>query len=413
MARPPERAVPRVGLALVLVTLAASLLLGALLRAPCADLGDAGDPALRVRLCYTDITALWHDRALGDRFPYVQAGNEYPVGTGLLMGLTALPVSDDSAYLLVNEVVLSLAALAVALLLYRSVGTRALYFSAAPALVVYGFLNWDLFAIALSVGAVTALLAGRDRLSGALAGLGAAAKVFPALLLPGFVLERERAGERRGAGRVAIWAALAWIVINVPFIALRPTRWSQFFRFNSTRAVDPATLWGLGCTERVSGVCLAPGPVNLASLLLFAGGAAVVWTLRSRREPGFPRWTFGFALMVLFLLTNKVYSPQYSLWLVPWFALCLPDLRRFLVWSAIDVAAWAATLAYVRQVPGFEGPPFLVVKALVLARAIALLWLLAGYVRRPAGDEAPSRQWQRREPASRNVEPRTERNANS
>jgi hypothetical protein len=62
----------------------------------------------------------------------------------------------------------------------------------------------------------------------------------------------------------------------------------------------------------------------------------------------------------------------------------LPDLTRFTVWSAVDLAAWAATLASVRQVPGFEGPPLLLVKALILARAVALVWLLAGYVHRPS-----------------------------
>jgi hypothetical protein len=95
--------------------------------------------------------------------------------------------------------------------------------------------------------------------------------------------------------------------------------------------------------------------------------------------------------MILFLLTNKVYSPQYSLWLVPWFALVLPDVKRFVVWSAVDLAAWAATLASVRQVPGFEGPPILLVKSLVLARAVALVWLLAGYLRSPA-DPLPWRR---------------------
>ena len=384
MARPPEGTAPPAALALVLISLAVSLSIGAAVRAPCADLENFLRPGVPYRLCYTDITALWADRELGSRLPYLEAGNEYPVGTGLLMGLTALPAADAAQYLLINELVLSLAALAIALLLHRLVGRRALFFTAAPALAAYSFLNWDLFAIAVSVAAVVALLSRRDRLAGALAGVGAAAKLFPAFLVPGFALERVRTGDRSAGLRVALWAALAWLLLNAPFAILRPSRWSLFFRFNSARPVDPASLWGLGCTERMTGLCLQPGIVNAASLVLFVGGAVAVWTLRTRREPDFPRWTFAFPLMALFLLTNKVYSPQYSLWLVPWFALALPDVTRFAVWSAVDLAAWAATLAFVRQVPGFEGPPFLLVKALVLARAVALLWLLAGYIRRPA-----------------------------
>jgi len=177
----------------------------------------------------------------------------------------------------------------------------------------------------------------------------------------------------------------------VPVALLRPARWSVFFRFNSARAVDPASLWGVGCTVRMTGLCPEQGLVNAASLVAFVAGAVLVWKLRLRREPDFSRWTFAFPLMILFLLTNKVYSPQYSLWLVPWFALVLPDVTRFAVWSAVDLAAWAATLAYVRQVPGFEGPPVLLVKSLVLARAVALVWLIARYVRSP-GDPMPWRR---------------------
>jgi len=378
-------------LALVIGSLAITLSIGAAVRAPCSDLDNFSRPGVPYRLCYTDIVALWHDRQLATRFPYLEAGNEYPIGTGLLMGLTALPASNETQYLLINELVLSVAAIVIALLLYRLVGMRALFFTAAPALAAYSFINWDLFAIALSVGAVAALLSDRDRIAGALAGLGAAAKVFPALLVPGFVLDRAHGGDRRAALRVALWATLGWLALNAPVALLRPARWSVFFRFNSARAVDPASLWGVGCTVRMTGLCPEQGLVNAASLAAFVAGAFLVWKLRLRREPDFSRWTFAFPLMILFLLTNKVYSPQYSLWLVPWFALVLPDVTRFAVWSAVDLAAWAATLAYVRQVPGFEGPPVLLVKSLVLARAVALVWLIARYVRSP-GDPMPWRR---------------------
>jgi uncharacterized membrane protein len=373
-------------LALVLGSLAITLSIGAAVRAPCSDLENFARPEVPYRLCYTDVVALWHDRQLATRFPYLEAGNEYPVGTGLLMGITALPASNETQYLLINELVLSVAAIAIALLLYRLVGMRALFFTAAPALAAYSFINWD-----LSVGAVAALLSDRDRIAGALAGLGAAAKVFPALLVPGFVLDRGHGGDRRAALRLALWAALGWLALNAPVALLRPARWSVFFRFNSARAVDPASLWGVGCTVRMTGLCPDPGWVNAASLLMFVAGAVLVWKLRLRREPDFLRWTFAFPLMILFLLTNKVYSPQYSLWLVPWFALVLPDVKRFVVWSAVDLAAWAATLASVRQVPGFEGPPLLLVKSLVLARTLALVWLIASYVRSP-GDPLPWRR---------------------
>src|SRR5439155_25386812 len=64
------------------------------------------------------------------------------------------------------------------------------------------------------------------------------------------------------------------------------------------------------------------------------------------RQPDTPRWHLGFPILVAFLLTNKVYSPQYGLWLLPWFALVLPDLRFFLAFEAADVAVFVTRFAF-------------------------------------------------------------------
>ena len=42
--------------------------------------------------------------------------------------------------------------------------------------------------------------------------------------------------------------------------------------------------------------------MNVASLAVFVGLAALVWRLRLRSDPQFPRWTFGLPLLILFLL---------------------------------------------------------------------------------------------------------------
>jgi len=41
------------------------------------------------------------------------------------------------------------------------------------------------------------------------------------------------------------------------------------------------------------------------------------------------------------VLTNKVYSPQYSLWLVPLAAMARPRWRDFLIWQAGEVVYFA------------------------------------------------------------------------
>ena len=119
-----------------------------------------------------------------------------------------------------------------------------------------------------------------------------------------------------------------------------PHSWGTFFRFNAARGADWDSLWFVVVPPAVGangGSCgWSAGAINLASLAIFVvAGARRSGTLRRHRLPEIPAWTLGFPLIALFLLTNKVYSPQYGLWLLPWFALALPSrapVRRVRGW---------------------------------------------------------------------------------
>src|SRR6185436_10421293 len=246
-------------------------------------------------------------------------------------------------------------------LLYTVVGRRALYFALAPTLAIYATLNFDLLPVALATGGTVAYLRRRDVTSGVLLGLGAAAKLYPALLVIPFVVGRFRGREPDRGIHLAWAAAGAWIAVNLPFALAGTSGWLEFFSFNASRPADWDSLWFLVC-EQASGMgCTNTRLVNLGSLGLFIGWVAIVWTIKARRQPGFPRWTLGFPLIVLFLLTNKVYSPQYSVWLLPWFALALPHLRLFLLFEAADMAVFVTRFSWFGLLDGhhngFAGSP--------------------------------------------------------
>ena len=60
-----------------------------------------------------------------------------------------------------------------------------------------------------------------------------------------------------------------------------------------------------------------------------------------RRAPEPPRLaSLAFLLVAAFLLLNKVWSPQYSLWLVPLAVLALPRWRLLLAWKTLDALVW-------------------------------------------------------------------------
>src|SRR4051812_24376309 len=181
-------------LRVILLVLAVTLTLGLLIKAPCARGSWANGRAQRL-LCYTDIVPLYRSEGLSARLvPYVDARNEYPVGQGLWMYALALPVSSAGSYFLLNAAALAALALVTAMVLYRLAGNRALYFAAAPALALYGFLNWDLLPIALSTLAIAAFLRRRTSASGAFLGLATAAKLFPGLFLLPFAADLHREG---------------------------------------------------------------------------------------------------------------------------------------------------------------------------------------------------------------------------
>jgi uncharacterized membrane protein len=245
-----------------------------------------------------------------------------------------------------NAFLLSLAAVVTAVALYRMAGARALYFALAPTLLIYGFVNWDLLAVALATGATLAFVRRRDVLAGALLGLGAAAKLYPAFLIVPFAAERFRK-HKPDSGVHLVWAAVgAWLAVNLPFMVAAPHGWKFFYTNNAHRPADFDSLWFISCDHFHTSVCDHTGTLNVLSLAAFVGLSAVLWAMKARRDPDAPWWVMGFPIIVAFLLTSKVYSPQYGLWLLPWFALVLPNLRLFLAFEAADLAVFVTRFAF-------------------------------------------------------------------
>jgi uncharacterized membrane protein len=386
-----------VGLGVVLAATLATLSVGFLVKAPC--LGSWADGRQYNRLCYSDVAALYasedRDRGLTEgRVPYLDGVNEYPVLTGLAMWVAALPADSYPSFFVWTALLLTGGALVSAWALHRLVGGRALFFALAPTLAVYGFVNWDLIPVALAAVATLAYLRDRDVASGALLGLGAAAKLYPGLLTVPFAIGRLQ--ERRPVGAVQVIgaAALTWFAVNAPFALAAPERWSEFFRFNASRPADWDSLWFL-IPRRFDvfwGQDISITLLNLLSLGVFAAGAALVWRAVARRRPAFPAWTFGFPLLVVFLLTNKVFSPQYGLWLLPWFALTLPDLRLFAAFQATEVAVFVTRFSYFARFSGVgPGLPFWTFEVAVVVRAAVLIACVVAWIRRGVPERSLAR----------------------
>ena len=396
--RATTRVAATVSVGTVIVATIVVLGAGAAWKAPCSA-GSWSDGRQYKLLCYSDIVPLYGTEHLrGNRLPFLDACptsegqcDEYPVLTMYFMRVAAWVGHGYGPFFWANAAGLAGTALFTAWALFRIVGRRALWFALAPTLLIYGFVNWDLLAVALAAAGTLAFFRQRDGWSGILLGLGAAAKLFPAFLVVPFALARLRQGRRQDAGVIALGAAGAYAGVNLPFVLFAPHPWSTFFRFNAARPADWDSLWFVLCQRMHGGVgCGWPAKaLNVGSAILFVVLAGVVWFARRARDRDFPAWTFGFPILVLFLLTSKVYSPQYGLWLLPWFALALPNLWLFLAFEAADVAVFLTRFTwfgrYARDTgqaafQHFHGAPLGAFEFAVVIRAAVLVVCLAAWV---------------------------------
>jgi uncharacterized membrane protein len=410
------RAGVSLGLALVLGLGALVLAESALIKRPCAG-GDWADGRQYRRYCYTDIVPLYTSEQLTQgRLPYLEpcadpAGpcDEYPLLTMYFMRAAAW-IADGlrsgaagfADFFYVNAALLALLALGTVWLLYRMVGTRAAYFALAPTLLIYAFVNWDLLAVFLATLGTYLALRNRGAGGGAALGLGTAAKLYPGMLTVPFALDLR--SERRGeALLLLVWTGVTWAALNLPFALAASTPWFTFFRFNSERPADWDSLWFVICQrlEGGTGCEWSPALINAGAAVLFVAGGAVVWVLRRRRQPDFPAWTFAFPLLVVFLLTSKVYSPQFSLWLLPWFALALPNLWLFVAFQAADVAVFLTRFAWFGRLgadlgdsglAGYEGVPLGAFQIALVARAVVLVLCVVAWIRAASTDQEPALQ---------------------
>ncbi len=344
-------------LAMTLVT----LLLGFAQKSPCAS-GDWTGSKQYTHFCYSDVVPLWSDERLDvGAVPYRDTTVEYPVLTGAFMWLTAdltrglhSVVSSWSELLvfgLLTALLLSLCALVTTVATAHAAGRRpydAAIFALSPLLVFHAFSNWDLLAMAFASGALWAWARQRPVLAGALIGLGTAAKLYPVFLLVAIGILAIRTRKISGALWATASAALVWAAVNGPVALAYHRGWWEFYQFSIDRPTERSTIWAIVKTLIDGSVTAGDSPYwkppgIAVGLALFAALAGVV--ALGLAAPVRPRLAqLAFLCVLAFLLTTKVWSPQYSLWLVPLIALARPRWRLTLVWQFTEVVVWIATL---------------------------------------------------------------------
>ncbi|MGL4306204.1 MAG: glycosyltransferase family 87 protein [Mycobacteriaceae bacterium] len=412
-------------LAVVFLALGWSSKAGCIQQAPMGPNGELGldwsDSRQYVALCYSDTVPLYGaERLDAGEFPYKSSwvettgsgspqirydGSvqrrymEYPVLTGLYqyVGMTIAKAWYQGSlkgwlpgalqvviFFNVIALGLSLAWLvtiwASAQLAGRRVWDSALI-AASPIVIFQIFTNFDALATAFASSALLAWSRKKPLLAGVLLGLGAAAKLYPALLLGPLLVLCLRTGKMRQWLSAAAATAVTWTVVNLPIAVLFPAGWREFLRLNTERGMDPDSVYNVVASftgwkgfDGHLGLGEPPSMLNSISFSLFMLACLGIGyiALTAARRPRLMQ--LAFLVIAAFLLTNKVWSPQFSLWLVPLAVLALPHRRILLAWMTIDALVWVPRMYYLLG-ENNKGLPEQVFTGTVVLRDLAVLGL--------------------------------------
>lgn len=344
------------------------------------------------------------DLFLDGLLPFRDVAFEYPPLGALPLWLAGLAGTEADPYRVAFALLMLATALValplcgrLAALTGGSRGRALLAFAAMPLLAgAMVRTHFDLVPVALALGALVAIAAGRVEAGFALAGVGALTKAFPllvALVALAWLLGR---GDRRAALRGTAALATTVALIGGVWVALSPEGAWDSIAYHVERPVQvesvPAAILnvseGLGLSDAPGAVSSHrsdglshPAAGELAALAALALVALLAWVaVAVWRRPGARALVLAaLAAIAASATLGKVLSPQFLIWITPLGALA----AAWRMWP-LAAAVAAATLLTLAEFPSryfdvVEREPFAL--ALVGLRDAAMLAVVALAVR--------------------------------
>lgn len=346
--------------------------------------------------------------------PYIDFANEYPPLALLSFLLPALVGRTLIVYTQVFAVeMLLLDLLAMALIaalasrfklpVSKTLTMYTLFIAAMGPITVS---RYDLLPAALVLAALYTFINGKNKSSWALLALGFTAKLYPIIIAPLFALYylRRRQYRQLAAGCVTFLGVT--VILILPWLVLDAGSLLSFLKYHAERGLHSESTYGsallvaqlLNLTHVQAGLTfgswnlmspLADGLAAVsfyitAALLLFiyAWYGHWLWHQSNRVvKAGVPGneaarllLIYSTLIILAFLLTNKVLSPQYLVWLCPLLPLVIGE-RDYWVWALFALVGVITQFIYPYHYIDFElVKPYAVI--LLFARNLLVVALL-------------------------------------
>jgi uncharacterized membrane protein len=281
---------------------------------------------------------------------------------------------------------------------------RALVFYTLFVLAVSPVILWryDLFPTLLTVIALVAVLYHRPTLAGISLGLGVAAKLYPLVLLPVFTVYFFANKAYRSILHLWLGAIGAIFLSFLPFFIAAQNKIFSFLTYHKERGLQIESLpagiislihkWGFINVESVAGygsrniispfdnVILTLLPWLLILLYIFMLVKCWFHFREERFQSEFVKAeslvVYTLLALLIFIITNKVFSPQYMIWIIPFAALL--KLRPALLMLAVCLTTYImVSVGSFRQLDYVKIVWLNVRNILILGLS---LWIFLGYL---------------------------------
>ena len=336
-------------------------------------------PDQYVHTCYSDIPALYGERALDKGVWAYSSGAdsiEYPVIQGAIMWFTAKVIPHGTNnYFYGSALLLALLFIFISFITFKIRPEFGYLLPLAPAAVASLYINWDLWAIATMLLAIYWFDRKAEVASAVALGIAISTKFLPIfLLIPIAIIFFRQERISRFVKYVAITAA-TFASINLPVALTTPQGWWRFYDLNLNRGSDWGSLW-----YALSNLGLDLTHQNYLSVLCLLIGitALTIYLLQLRDVPKLAH--IAIFVMIIVMAVSKVYSPQYVLWLTPLAVIAMIDKRELTVfwfWQGAEIAYHLAIWQHLAQVTGAKfGLPVVAYSAIALFRIGASIVLL-------------------------------------
>ena len=277
----------------------------------------------------------------------VQHPVEYPALTGLVMWLLSFLVSPSQTaifdyYRITSAFQIVLLAVS-AYLIFKLAGKKyGFYFILAPAVLYSLNRNWDIWAIAAMLLAIYLFEKKRFQLSAILLAVSIATKFFPIVLMLPIMIIFLRNKQIKLFIRYALTTAVAWIVINLPFVLINYEGWAYFYKFSAERGLGSASFFEI---TNIILPSITFSSIHFYILNVLALVLVTTYFLKLKSIPTLAATSF--FVMFAFILFNKQYSMQYVIWLSALAVLTFSYLKRehkellvyvYILWQSFELA---------------------------------------------------------------------------